>query len=154
MNFGIVLYIMYAMMKWGTGFTALINKDFKKLLKKKNFTTLIITKDGKYGRSFTFNNGKITSKTGVNQNADLKVIWKDGQTAIKTMKKGGDQQVLMDAIVDGDLLFEGSAAVMMRFILIMTQMMEVYGIGPDKMRAGKKEKIPCCPEMQSKKSIQ
>ena len=58
----------FSLLLWGLQFllkrTAKKSPEFKNKLKEKNYTVLIKTEDGKRGRSYTFKDGEIISRTG------------------------------------------------------------------------------------------
>ena len=127
MKFEFYLYIVYIWTKLGMGFTARINKDFRKALNEASFTSLIRTKDGKAKRSYIFHKGKISTIKGGIDTPDLQVIWQDEETAMKLANKLNDPKTFMKALAEGSLSFKGSASAMFRFMLLIRQMARVYG---------------------------
>ncbi len=132
MGFKMMLWAMYSGLKFGVGFTSLINKSFRQEVKGKSFALLIKTKDGKIGRYFIFKNGKVASNNGDTEIPALSLIWADEKTAVKTMKKAGAPQQLMAAAVDGSLSIDGDAVVLSQFIMTVNRMLGVYGLSLDK----------------------
>lgn len=55
------------------------------LMKQHNATVQIMTKDGSIGRWYKFENGKLTTKSGVLPEVDLRIIFKDVPTAVRLL---------------------------------------------------------------------
>lgn len=123
MLFQLMLFGLYVMLK----VSSWISKPFRARLKEKNMTMVIRTVDGCYGRTYTFNNGKITSKSGAVDNPDFAMIWSDPKIAAKVlMQASKGPQVIMTAMGKKKLTLAGDASAMQWFILTMDKMKNVY----------------------------
>lgn len=67
---------------------------------------LIKTADGKRGRLFIFDKGKVSSLRGADQRCDAALVWADPATAFRMMSKGSDEATFM-AAANGKLKVEG-----------------------------------------------
>ena len=65
--FGLSVLFRYANIK---------SAEFRDRIKGRNIKIQIKTKDGKHGRLFIFENGKISSKAGVHAEADFALVFK------------------------------------------------------------------------------
>jgi len=67
--------IQLSVLLWGVaGLFRVLGKfddSIKKHLKEKNFTAQFRIKDGSVARWFTFNDGKVTSRSGINAQAEV-----------------------------------------------------------------------------------
>ena len=55
-------------------YAALKSAEFRKRIEGKNLKVQLKTKDGRYGRLYIFENGKVSSKAGVHSEADLRLF--------------------------------------------------------------------------------
>lgn len=99
--------------------------EFKEHLKKKDFTGVIKTMDGKASRYYTFKGGRVKSKSGSPSNADFTMVWKDAESAFRIMA-GGDQLAFMKAISDGTVKTEGDSNLAVWFLLSLEKMASFY----------------------------
>jgi 3-hydroxyisobutyrate dehydrogenase-like beta-hydroxyacid dehydrogenase len=70
----------------------------------------IQTDDHRVGRLFVFSRGHIFTKAGGQGEADVKMIWKDADTAFRAMTSG-DPEAVQHALERGDLRLEGDMTV-------------------------------------------
>lgn len=99
--------------------------EFKDHLKKKNFTGVIKTEDGKAARYYTFAGGRVKSKSGSPSDADFTMVWKDAESAFKVMSSG-NQVAFMKAISDGTVKTEGDPTLAVWFLLSLEKMASFY----------------------------
>ncbi len=59
------------------------NKQLAKLLKTRDCTIQLCLRNKSWGRCFTFKNGKVTSKAGINEKADGFLIFENAREAVK-----------------------------------------------------------------------
>lgn len=102
MKFTLLLFILYLKLKKASK----KNPEFKEYIKNERIKVLIKTADGKRGRLFVFDNGKITSLTGDQKQFDVAMIWSDASAAFKIMASE-DLNKSMEALFEGKLQFEG-----------------------------------------------
>ncbi|MDP6178834.1 MAG: molybdopterin-dependent oxidoreductase, partial [Desulfatiglandales bacterium] len=81
MRFSIILFGLEILIR----LTAMMQASFKKRLKEKNFTAQIKIQDNSQGRSFTFRNGKVTSKRGIRSNPDVCMAFRSVNLAVKLL---------------------------------------------------------------------
>jgi hypothetical protein len=82
---------------------------FKKYISTMRAGILIKTANGKRGRLFTFDRGKLTSMKGGNHTAyDVALIWSDASTGYKVMASSSDQESFKAAAA-GKLKVDGVA---------------------------------------------
>jgi len=98
---------------------------FRELIKDKDFTMAIKTKNGKRGRTFTFKDGQVVSNLKSLDLADAAMVWADASIAFNTMKQGSDEAT-MKAVSEGNLVFEGDVNLAMEFGNILKT-----GLSPD-----------------------
>ena len=84
------------------------NKKFQKYIGIVQMRILIKTADGKRGRLFIFDRGKVTSKKGANHQADASLVWSDPNSAFKVMIADSDEATFL-AAANGKLKVEGMA---------------------------------------------
>ncbi len=96
---------------------------FKERLAEKNLTAQIMTRDGRIGRSFTFQDGRLRTKRGVIANPDVKLIFKTARIAAQLLMPPIDQLDQINAMKDFNLSLEGPDELTSWFTrtLIMTQ---------------------------------
>lgn len=87
---------------------AKMNKAFRNYIGIVRLRILIKTSDGKYGRLFIFDKGKVSSKRAASQPFDAALVWADPATAFKVMSSGSDEATFLAAAA-GKLKVEGMA---------------------------------------------
>ena len=80
---------------------------FRERLKEKNFTAQIKIKDNSIGRYFTFRNGEITSKKGVDANADVSMVFNNVDLGAKLLMPWRSQLDMINAMKSFHLEVEG-----------------------------------------------
>ena len=92
-------------------------KYLRDMISVKNHTFVMMTKDGKRGRRFIFNNGRFTSDRNLLE-YDLAFVWKDGNTAFKVLTTP-DPVGLHKAIANWDLELNGDESLSIWFTLFL-----------------------------------
>jgi trimethylamine-N-oxide reductase (cytochrome c) len=63
-------------------FTARRSTSFRERLKGKNLIAQIKLQDNSQGRTFLFKNGKVRSRSGIDPNADITIIYSSPELAV------------------------------------------------------------------------
>jgi hypothetical protein len=110
MLLGIMRYVLT------TKFRASAKKypDLKKLMKLRDFTIAIITKDRKSGMHFIFKDGEVASGSGDYPGADARLIWKNSLTAFKVLASQNNYKFAL-ALFGGSLRTEGTVNLIVLF---------------------------------------
>ncbi len=95
MKFSLLLFVLNLLLKSA----AKRNQEFKHYIRNTKARILIKTADGKRGRLFIFNKGKVSSLSGDQKDFDVALVWKDAATGYS---------VLMDKSKDAS--FKAAAA--------------------------------------------
>jgi len=82
------------------------NQAFRKYIGNIKLRILIKTRDGKWGRLFVFDKGRVSSLKGAGHPCDAALAWSDSGTAFKVMLKGTDE-ASFKAAAAGKLTVEG-----------------------------------------------
>jgi hypothetical protein len=69
---------------------------------------MIKTADGKRGRLFTFDRGRVSSRRGAGQPYDAAIVWADAGTAFRVMASGSDEASFL-AAAEGKMKLDGMA---------------------------------------------
>jgi len=104
MKLSFLLYVLYLKLARA----ARTSKSFQRYIGIVQLKILIRTADGKWGRLFIFDKGKVTSRAGANHQADAALVWSDPNTAFKVMIKGSEEATFL-AAASGKLKVEGMA---------------------------------------------
>ena len=105
MRFSLLLYGLYLKLKAA----ARKNPAFKRYVSGVKLKVLIKTADGKRGRLFIFDRGKVLSRRGSDaSDFDVAIIWSDAATGYKVMLSGSDEESFK-AAARGKLRVEGMA---------------------------------------------
>jgi hypothetical protein len=102
MRFSLLLFALSVILK----VASIINRAFKRYIRKISAKILIKTADGQVARMFIFDKGKITSLTGDQEVFDVALVWKDVATgfSVMTSKK---KDASFNAAAQGKLRVEG-----------------------------------------------
>ncbi len=103
MRFAIILYGLL----WLLRVTAWRDPGFRARLKEKNFTAQLRTRDGKIGRWYRFENGRILSGRGLAPSPEVVLGFKDATLAARLLTPPIDYQRQIDAQKNFDLTLEG-----------------------------------------------
>jgi len=97
--------------------TARTNKSIQDLIKVRNSSYVIMTKDGKIGRRFMFRNGKYSSDK-VLTDFDLAFVFKNADVGFKTLALGGPAGI-PEAINNWDMKLVGDAESFNYFLIMI-----------------------------------
>ncbi|HPI13168.1 MAG TPA: hypothetical protein PK875_04330 [Spirochaetota bacterium] len=104
MKLTLLLFILYRKLKSAVR----NNRAYQSHIGTVRLKILIKTADGRRGRLFVFDRGKLSTKTGGNHRADAALVWSDAATAFRVMASGSDEQSFL-AAAEGKLKVEGMA---------------------------------------------
>ena len=103
--------LMFSLMLFGLRLLiwmqALRYQAFRDRLKEKNFTAQMKTKDNSVGRWFKFQDGKVSSGSGVKADADIALTFKTSEIAVRLLMPPIDQLEQINAMKDFLLSLEG-----------------------------------------------
>ena len=105
MKLRLLLFILYQKLKKA----ATKNAAYRSFLGGMQVKIMIKTADGKHGRLFIFDRGKLSTLTGGVHPYDAALVWSDSNTAFKVMSSGSDEQTFL-AAANGNLKIDGMAA--------------------------------------------
>jgi hypothetical protein len=105
MRFSMLLIILYWILK-----RAIVKKrPFKNYIGNiHNLRIMIKTADGKRGRLFIFDKGRIATKGGAKHEYDAAIIWSDAATAFRVMSSMDDEATFF-AAAQGNMKIDGMA---------------------------------------------
>ncbi|HVN70686.1 MAG TPA: hypothetical protein VMU10_01580 [Desulfomonilia bacterium] len=104
MKLSFLLFVLFLKLKSA----ARKNAAFQNYIGTVQLRILIKTMDGKWGRLFVFDKGKVSSQRGADHKCDAALAWADPNTAFKVMIKGSDEATFL-AAAEGKLKVEGMA---------------------------------------------
>jgi len=96
--------------------------SIKKHLKEKNFTAQFRIKDGSVARWFTFNDGKVTSRAGINAHAEVVLTYHTAEVATNLMKVSINQMDQVNAMKEFMMNIEGPDDLACWFIQTLTML--------------------------------
>ena len=99
-----ILLLGVKMLFW---LTAIRFPFFKNRLKEKNLTVQIKLKDNSSGRYFTFQDGKVISKSGIHASPDVTMIFGSNRVAFDTLIPPRDQLAIVNAMKSFQLGLDG-----------------------------------------------
>jgi hypothetical protein len=105
MKLRLLLFILYQKLKKA----AQKDSAYRSFLGFMKVKIMIKTADGKHGRLFIFDRGKLSTLAGGMHNYDAALIWSDPNTAFKVLSSGSDELTFL-AAAKGDLKIDGMAA--------------------------------------------
>ena len=79
-------------------YAALKSAEFRKRIEGKNLKVQLKTKDGRFGRLYIFENGKVSSKAGVHSEADFALVFKTAKIAARLLTPPINQLEQIEAI--------------------------------------------------------
>lgn len=94
---------------------ALISATFRKRLRGKDFVIVIRTAEPGPARSFRIQGGRVRSRSGGDPCAGTELVWRDTQTAFRTMLSSNELDVF-SAIGRGQLRILGDLENALRFM--------------------------------------
>ena len=104
MPLSMLLFVLYLKLWLATR----TNPAFQGYIGTIRLKILIKTADGKRGRLFIFDRGKVSSLSGANHACDAALVWSDVPTALKVMISGSDKATFK-AAAKGKIKVEGMA---------------------------------------------
>ena len=122
-RFRLTLYGFYRLLR----FTAAIDGPFARRLAEQDFSFVMSSKEERAARYYRVQSGRLTSRV-TPEPTDFRLIWRDDRTGCRIMTHmvQGKPHALKNAVIRGDLLLEGEAALIGRFLEIINQMARVY----------------------------
>lgn len=99
------------------------NPAFQQQLQGKDLTFMLHTLDGKVARHFTVANNRLVSRSGVAQNPEFSIGFKDAAFGFATMQAKNKQLAFMQGIQDKNIKIEGNTAMVMWFQGLMKHLM-------------------------------
>lgn len=105
MKLRLLLFILYQKLSRA----AAKNAAYRSFLGGMQVKIMIRTADGKHGRLFIFDRGKVSSLAGGTHASDAALVWSDADTAFKVLKSGSDEATFF-AAAKGQLKIDGMAA--------------------------------------------
>jgi len=103
MKLRLLLFILYQKLKKA----AKKNAAYRSFLANMQVKIMIKTADGKHGRLFIFDRGKLSTLTGGTHPYDAALVWSDSDTAFKVLSSRSDEQTFR-AAADGKLKVDRS----------------------------------------------
>ncbi|PKN66861.1 MAG: pyrogallol hydroxytransferase large subunit [Deltaproteobacteria bacterium HGW-Deltaproteobacteria-15] len=88
-------------------FTARRSTSFRERLKGKNLIAQIKLQDNSQGRTFLFKNGKVRSRSGIDPNADITIIYSSPELAVRLMRPNRSQLEQINAMKNFQIGLEG-----------------------------------------------
>jgi molybdopterin guanine dinucleotide-containing S/N-oxide reductase-like protein len=98
---------------------------YSKRLAEKNLTAQIRVVDNSVGRSFTFTDGKVTSKGGIHSNPDVEMIFASAKVGSRLLTPPVNKQEQIDAAKNFQLMLAGPDELTAWFTITTSQLMTV-----------------------------
>ena len=128
MRFSLILWGMVQAMR----LTRLQYSEFRERLKQRNVTAQFKLQDNSRGRWVRIENGRIRSGSGIHENPDFSVIFKNRAIAEEFLTPPFDQLVRIDAAKNFKLTVEGSDEASVWFMITLNRMQSIrWKIGTD-----------------------
>ena len=128
MRFSLILWGMVQAMR----LTRLQYSEFRERLKQRNVTAQFKLQDNSRGRWVRIENGRISSGSGIHENPDFSVIFKNRAIAEEFLTPPFDQLVRIDAAKNFKLTVEGSDEASVWFMITLNRMQSIrWKIGTD-----------------------
>ena len=128
MRFSIILWAMVQAMR----LTRLMYAEFRNRLKERNVTAQFRLQDNSQGRWIQIVDGRIRSGSGIHDNPDFAVVFKNRAIAEEFLTPPFDQLVRIDAAKNFKLTVEGSDEASVWFMITLNRMQSIrWKIGTD-----------------------
>ena len=128
MRFSIILWTMVQAMR----LTRLMYAEFRNRLKERNVTAQFRLQDNSQGRWVQIADGRIRSGSGIHDNPDFAVVFKNRAIAEEFLTPPFDQLVRIDAAKNFKLTVEGSDEASVWFMITLNRMQSIrWKIGTD-----------------------
>lgn len=121
MRFSLILWGMVQAMR----LTRLQYSEFRERLKERNLTAQFKLQDNSQGRWVRIENGRIRSGSGIHENPDFSVIFKNRAIAEEFLTPPFDQLVRIDAAKNFKLTVEGSDEASVWFMITLNRMQSI-----------------------------
>lgn len=121
MRFSLILWGMVQAMR----LTRLQYSEFRERLKERNLTAQFKLQDNSQGRWVRIENGRIRSGSGIHDNPDFSVIFKNRAIAEEFLTPPFDQLVRIDAAKNFKLTVEGSDEASVWFMITLNRMQSI-----------------------------
>jgi hypothetical protein len=105
MRFTMLLYILYRVLKWAST----RNRAYRGYIGSIHQVKLMIkTADGRRGRLFIFDRGRVLSRGGAGHAYDAAIVWADAKTGFRVMSSRSDEEQFKAAAA-GKMKLDGMA---------------------------------------------
>ncbi len=105
MRFSLLLFILSLMLKRA----AAKNRAYRNYIGNIHGVRIMIrTADGRRGRLFTFDRGRVSSRGGGGHGCDAAIVWSDAATAFRVMSSMSDEATFL-AAAEGKMKLDGMA---------------------------------------------
>lgn len=121
MRFSIILWAMVQAMR----LTRLLYSEFRNRLKERNVTAQFKLQDNSQGRWVRIEDGRIRSGSGLHDNPDFSVVFKNRAIAEEFLTPPFDQLVRIDAAKNFKLTVEGSDQASVWFMITLNRMQSI-----------------------------
>ena len=121
MRFSLILWAMVQAMR----LTRLQYSKFRERLKERNLTAQFKLQDNSQGRWVRIENGRIRSGSGIHENPDFSVVFKNRAIAEEFLTPPFDQLVRIDAAKNFKLMVEGSDEASVWFMITLNRMQSI-----------------------------
>jgi hypothetical protein len=105
MRFTLLLFFLHKILKWASKRKPAFRNYISTIHQVK---IMIKTADGKRGRLFIFDQGKVFSRGGAKQPYDAAIVWSDAKTGFKVMSSQSDEEQFKAAAA-GKMKLDGMA---------------------------------------------
>ena len=122
-----LLLFMLFCLKHMLSIRILIDRHFQKEINGMNFTALIKTKVETIGRSFEFKNGKIKSKSGLVNTADVTISFDNAATAVELMLRNNNHLVQIHAMKNFLVEVQGPDKEVIQFMQTLNRLKSFIG---------------------------
>jgi hypothetical protein len=122
------LWLLMYGFSWVIRIAGFVNKDFRALLARDDYSFIMSSQDGEIARQFKFIHGKLYAKSG-GISTDFALIWRDNQSGGKVMMDIllGKRKALYKAVIHGVLKLEGEGKYVSMFMETMNQLNRMFG---------------------------
>jgi trimethylamine-N-oxide reductase (cytochrome c) len=121
LQFSAILFGLEKMLKR----TAKKYPAFAERLREKNLTAQIKIADDSAGRYFIFDNGKISSKSGIHPNPDISMMFKDTKLAVELLMPPRDHLAMIHAMKNFQIGMQGDDELFMWFNETLNQILTI-----------------------------
>jgi hypothetical protein len=105
MRFTVLLFMLHKILKWASKRNIAYRNYIGSIHQVK---IMIKTADGRRGRLFIFDRGKVLTRSGANHPFDTAIVWSDARTGFKVMASQSDEEQFKSAAA-GKMKIDGMA---------------------------------------------